>query len=82
LRPKGNRSDLVTFRTASSTATSLLFLLEGLKIEENLWTHILTDSLDAPVRDSRSERSLKLRLAAKRTTEKELLERRVPVGSK
>jgi hypothetical protein len=82
LRPKGNRSDLVTFRTVSSTATSLLFLLEGLKIEENLWTHILTDSLDAPVRDSRSERSLKLRLAAKRTTEKELLERRVLAGSK
>jgi hypothetical protein len=82
LRPKGNRSDLVTFRTVSSTATSLLFLLEGLKIEENLWTRILTDSLDAPVRDSRSERSLKLRLAAKRTTEKELLERRVLAGSK
>jgi hypothetical protein len=52
-----------------------LTLLEGLKREENLWTHILTDSLDAPVRQSLSERSLKLRPAMKR-------KRRVPVGSK
>jgi len=44
-------------------------LLEGLKREENLWTHILTDFLDSPVRHNLSERSLKLRPAMKRKTE-------------
>jgi hypothetical protein len=48
---------------------TLLALFDGLNNDENLWTHILTDSLNAPVRESLSERSLKLRPAVKRKTE-------------
>jgi hypothetical protein len=40
-----------------------------MKREENLWTHILTDSLDVPVRHNLSERSLELRPAVKSMTE-------------
>jgi hypothetical protein len=50
-----------------------LTLLDGLKREENLWTHILTDSLDASVRHNLSDKSLKLRPAMKRKTEQILL---------
>jgi hypothetical protein len=84
LQFKDNRPDLITFKTVSSIARSILTLLEGLKREKRTRELIsLTDSLDAEVRHNLSERSLMLRPTVKRKKRQNRPSREgVPVRSK
>jgi hypothetical protein len=71
----------LTFTRIQYLPEELLTLLEGMKREENLRTHILTDSLDAPIREPLGEIP-KAEACCEEKDGIELLDRRLPVESK